>query len=68
MSITYDSEKFTSPLKAVDIEQPRQLTISPVVVSLRDFRYFKVQQDMSGDEIEVYLSGGNQSKDKAESA
>ena len=41
MSITYDPEKWTSSLRAWEYEPVNRKSKAQVLVSLRDFRYFK---------------------------
>ncbi len=41
MSITYDPDKWTSSLRAWEYEPVNKQSRAQVLVSLRDFRYFK---------------------------
>jgi len=55
MSITYDPEKWTDPLRARDFEPVRKRSSSPVLVSLRELRYFKERQDPGPLPVAVFL-------------
>jgi len=50
MSITYDPKKWTDPLRARDFESTVKKSRSPVVVSLRDLRYFDENSELKGNE------------------
>jgi hypothetical protein len=62
MSITYDPEKWTNPLRARDIEPVRRKSKAPVIVSLQELRYFKVYSEARPDAIEPYLKQEKESK------
>ena len=57
MSITYDPQKWTSPLRARDFEPVRKKSGSPVVVSLRELRYFKANPGKMPVSVTAFLGG-----------
>jgi len=56
MSITYDPEKWTNPLRARDFEPVRKRSSSPVLVSLRELRYFKANSEIHGGTVSAFLA------------
>jgi hypothetical protein len=58
MSITYDPEKWTNPLRARDFEPVRRRSSSPVLVSLRELRYFKAHSEIHAGTVSAFLSEG----------
>lgn len=49
MSITYDTERWSSPWKAKDLESAAKVSSSPRVVSLSELPFFKSRQDIDGE-------------------
>jgi hypothetical protein len=60
MSITYDPIKWSNPLRARDFEATRKRSKAPVLVSLREFRYFKNDdaRESGTDPIAALLADG----------
>ena len=55
MSITYDPEKWSNPLRARDFEPVRRKSSGPVIVSLRELRYFKANPETSAETLGAFL-------------
>jgi len=49
MSITYDPEKWTNPLRANEIEDPPRKSTAPVLVSIHETRFFKPGPKLDSD-------------------
>ncbi len=66
MSITYDPEKWSSPLKMHELGQAHRRSPSPVVVSLRELRYFKARPDINSESISAFLALGEPEEEVVE--
>jgi hypothetical protein len=55
MSITYDPEKWSDPLKARDFEPVRKKSEGAVLVSLRELRYFRNNPDVHAETLGAFL-------------
>ena len=49
MSITFDTQKWSSPWRARDIEEAEKRPVSPRVVSVEEMGFFKSSVDIKGD-------------------
>ncbi len=62
MSITYDSEKWTNPLRVWDLESQAKRSKAPEVVALSELRYFRVRDDSSDKADSAYVDEGSLEK------
>jgi len=60
MSITYDPDKWTNPLRANDHDEYPRKSKAPVIVSIDETRYFKVRSKPVDDlKFKRILATGN---------
>lgn len=55
MSITYDPEKWSNPLRARDFEPVRKKAEGAVLVSLRELRYFRANPKAQAESLGAFL-------------
>lgn len=55
MSITYDPEKWSNPLRARDFEPVRKKSEGAVLVSLRELRYFRAHPEATAETLDAFL-------------
>lgn len=60
MSITYDPQKWTNPLRTTEVEGLKKKSSARVLVSIDETRYFKMQKKSAEDDaFNRILSTGN---------
>jgi len=59
MSITYDPEKWSNPLRVREFEPVRKKSEGAVLVSLRELRYFRANPDTRAESLGEFLKEEN---------